>query len=258
MEKFEGKWLPESNDYKSACLRLSRNLNNFKRDLAYSIFVGNDLRDVQTAQSFYNYILINYSYLLENDNIKRFLVNDRIGNPNTYNFNGVNISPGTLRFMKVLGDILSIDKNIENIIEIGSGYGGQALVIKSFLEDVKYSVVDIPESLALSKSYLSGNGCDVTFIDTDNVVVDNKYDLVISDYCLSELDLVGVKFYVDNIIANCKYGYFTVNSNDELLNMLVTQLNNVFEQVIINKEFPKTSYHDNHLIICKNNKTLND
>lgn len=256
MKKFEGKWLPSSEDYKNACIDISKNLNNFKRNSIYATFIGNDLRNEETAVAFYNHIKNNYSFLLETNILNKFLINDNIGNPMIYNIEGIKISPGTLRFMKVLGDILNINKNIKNIIEIGSGYGGQCLIIKSYSNNINYCLVDIPESLLLSKSYLNKNNCDAIFIDTENIIVDENYDLVISDYCLSELDYVGIEFYKKNIINRCKYGYFTINSKGELFNMLITQLNTVFSNVQINKEIPKTTYHDNYVIICKNNKFL--
>ena len=115
MKKFEGKWLPDSNTYKDACINISINLNNFKRNPIYAGYIGNDLRNEQTAIAFYNYIKNNYFFLLNKDYLNSFITNDKIGNPMIYNIDGINISSGTLRFMKVLGDILSIDKDIKKI-----------------------------------------------------------------------------------------------------------------------------------------------
>jgi hypothetical protein len=256
MKRFEGKWLPPADKYKEACREISINLDGFKRNSIYSCFIGNDLRDEQTAIKFYSFIKENYPFLLEGKTINKFLINDNIGNPMIYGIENLRISPGTLRFIKVLGDILAIDNKINNIIEIGSGYGGQALIIKTYSNDIDYSLVDIPESLLVSKSYLNKNNCDVTFVSTDEIITKDYYDLVISDYCLSELDLTGIAFYVNNIINKCKYGYFTVNSVGVTLDKIVEQLNTVFGVVEINKERPKTTYHDNNIIICKNNKIL--
>jgi len=251
--EFEGKWLVTEEDYKKSCIKISENLNGFKRNSIYSKFVGNDLRDKNTAILFYNFIEQNYPFFLEK--IDNFLINDRIGNPKIYEINGVNISPGTLRFIKVLGDILTISPNVSNIIEIGSGYGGQCLITKTYL-DVDYSVVDIPESLLISKKYLNENNCDVIFINTDNIVIDDYYDLVISDYCLSELDMNGIYFYINEIVKKCKSAYITANATNDRFDKLISELNEIFSDLNVSKETPKTSEHDNYIIMCKNNKLI--
>ena len=255
MKNFEGVWLPSVEEFKLECVKISKNLDNFKQNPVYANFIGNDLRDEETAIAFYKHIKENYPLLLERDTIDKFCKNDIIGSPYIYDIETNTISPGTLRFMRVLGDILEIDKDINSIVEIGSGYGGQCLVIKSYM-DVDYSLVDIPESLLVSSAYLKLNKCDAKFMDTLNIRTDRYYDLVISDYCLSELDLTGITFYVENIISKCKHGYFTVNSSGTLFNELVKQLKTIFDTVSVEKEIPKTSYHDNHIIICKSNKLV--
>ena len=256
--KFEGRWLPPADQFKKVCIEISKDLSNFKRNSIYSGFIGNDLRNKVTAIAFYEHIRGNYPYLLEKNLLNNFLINDRIGAPYIYNIDGVKISPGTLRFMRVLGDILNIDDEIKNIVEIGSGYGGQALIIKSYLTMVDYNLIDIPESMMVARSYLRENNCNVTFMDINNINSDNYYDLVISDYCLSELDLDGIGFYIKNIIEKCKYGYFTVNSISDsvLFKELTEQLNSIFNDVSITEEVPKTSHHSNHIFICKDNKIL--
>ena len=254
MKKFEGKWLPPADKFKNACIEIvNSNLENFKRHPIYSSFIGNDLRNEQIAINFYRHVEKNYSYLLKEETLKQFLNNDRIGNPFTYNIDGIVISPGTLRFMRVLGDIIEIYDEMSDIIEIGSGYGGQSLIIKSYFNDINYTLVDIPESLSVAKRYLMENNFEPTFIDTNDVSVNDYYDLVISDYCLSELDVEGIEFYINNIINKCKYAYITANSMGILFDELVKQLNNIFDNVEIIPELPKTSNNDNHIIICKDN-----
>lgn len=251
MKKFNGKWLPESEDYKKICLKLLNDLKDFKRNNIYSYFVGNDLRSNSIANDFYNFIKLEYPTLLISDNINKFSCNDKIGAPNLYRIEKIIISPGTLRFMKVLGDVFKIDPKINKIIEIGSGYGGQALIFKKYNENIDYSIIDIPESLSLAKSYLKVNEVEVKSISIDSISLEDKYDLVISDYCLSELDYDEVKFYADNVISKCNYGYFTVNNNGESLEKLIYLLKKHFSFVDVSEEKPKTSHHKNHIIICK-------
>jgi putative sugar O-methyltransferase len=222
--KFKGKWLPEKDSYKKACLRLSKNLSNFKRDSEYVPFVGNDTRPLETVLAFDEVVKLPY-----------VSKNDKIGNPILHNGK----SAATLRFAKVVQDIKS---EYKTVIEIGAGYGGQCLVLKE-LKKVDYTIIDIPEALELSKAYLKANNVECTFISSDNVKK-SYCDLLISDYCLSELDEAGINFYLDNI--KFKTGHFAINQNFDLI---INRLKQEYK-VEVYDETPKTSRHNNKLVIA--------
>jgi len=255
MKQFIGKWIPnleiKQAMYEQACEEISLNLKGFKRHSAYRAFIANDLRDEKTAVSFYQYIKREYPFLLEESALVKFQKNDEIGSPNLYKIEGNVFSPGTLRFMKVLGDILKRNKKIKSIIEIGSGYGGQCLVIKQYAPEIAYTLLDITKSLKVSKKYLGENNCPAVFVDADNIMLEESYDLCISDYCLSEFDIKGVKFYINEVLSKCKAAYITANKNGISTNLLITLLENVFSEVWATMEYPKTSYHNNVIIYCK-------
>lgn len=255
MKQFTGTWLTnmtgKSDMYKNACISLSQDLTSFKRNPVYNCFIGNDMRDEKTATAFYYYIKEKYPFLLEEKLFSKFQQNDFIGNPNLYSIEGKIISPGTLRFMKVLGDIFLAVNDISSIVEIGSGYGGQCFIFKQFDSNIEYTLLDISESLQISKKYLSENNCEAIYMDTNNIV-GKPYALCISDYCLSEFDLEGTKFYINNVVKKCKAAYITTNSIGIPLFELVSLLQKVFPTVIVTPEEPKTSAHCNHIIICKN------
>lgn len=244
-KQFEGAWEAEDQVWRNRCLELSKDLTSFKRDGIYNRKIANDVRPENIAVMFFNYIKSTYPDLYEK--LDTFSTNDTIGQPNIYNIEGNNVSPGTLRFIKVLGDI--IDLNPKSIVEIGSGYGGQCKIIKDYLS-LDYTLVDIPESLTLAKSYLNHFNIEANFMDTNNIQNGN-YDLVISDYCLSELDNDGITFYVNNIIKNCKYGYFTINDSSPQKDHLINELTEVFDKVNINTEQPNSSSNINLLVTCK-------
>jgi len=138
IESASGKWNPIDDqvgqNYVSVCNFLSQNLAEFKRHPFYCTVVGNDLRDEKTAINFFNYLKENSPKLFEK--IKLFRLNDSIGSPNIYNIEGVAISPGTLRYLRVLHDIIEI--NPTSILEVGGGYGGQALVTKLYNKNIQY------------------------------------------------------------------------------------------------------------------------
>jgi hypothetical protein len=240
--KFQGKWQVNDSGFRKACMRLSTDLDNFKRDPEYRKIVGNDCRSREIAENFFNFLKDDPKF---QNNINEFLVNDRIGNPFTYEIGGITISPGTLVFMKVLFDFAYLKP--KSIIEIGSGYGGQCLITKKYFPKVDYTLIDIPDSLALAKAYLTANKIKANYISTEDLPDTFQADLCISNYCIGELDIEGIDFYIDNIISKCKYAYITSSHNQRLLieNRLRKYSNDVFPY----DEFPSTS-NQNIIIKC--------
>jgi hypothetical protein len=115
----------------------------------------------------------------------------------------------------------------------------------------KYTCIDIPEAIELIRDYLDYfEMLDGVELQTTNDVKEDKYDLVISDYCLSELDSNGVDFYIENVIKDSKYGYFTINAGAPVRDHLLKRLNEVYNSVNIEPEIPATSKHKNEIIFC--------
>jgi len=126
---------------------------------------------------------------------------------------------------------------INNIVEIGAGYGNLALKIKRIYKNVKYVIVDLPEVLLIQHYYLSKHDPDykiVNLINPDEFLHDNvgDYDcdfllipfheyskisfsmeLVINNRSLGEMPKEMLKEYVDWIEKNIKTGglFYTVN-----------------------------------------------
>ncbi len=242
--KFQGKWMPDKESFREVCKDISKNLTRFKQRHEYASFIGNDVRNKETAEMFYEHIMQNYTYL--DKSFDAFFTNDNVGNPITHQIGKRKMSVGTLRFIKVLGDILQFCTP-KSIIEIGSGYGGQCKVTKDYL-NLDYTLVDIPESLGVAEAYLKEFGIKPTLLSTDSIPETGEYDLVISDYCLGELDRVGIDFYMENIISKCHNAYVTVNDNDNT-QYILESLKPLFKSVSFKEEEPKTSHHQN-FIIC--------
>lgn len=255
--KFNGKWLPDDKAFRKECLKIAEDLTGFKKNQVYCRFINNDNRSYDTAMAFYKFIVNNYPKLIEF--FEFFKENDKVGDPTTYNLGPHVISPGTLRFIKVLGDVyplLLLKPKLDgayHIAEIGSGYGGQCKIIKSLFPHCYYDLIDIPESLAVAKSYLHRSD-RVKFIDCNNI--DHwGHDLVISDYCISEMDEDGVDFYINAVIQYGRNGYFTCNGIG-VFNYFVDQLHKMFSQVRIVNEEPKTTRHNNFIIYAMGNRYL--
>ena len=164
---------------------------------------------IEQGQLYYN--------LLKNTDIinsfDKFKINDTLGNPITFDYGVGDVSPTTLRYMKVLNDLMdNWDLNGMNIIEIGCGYGGQYTILKQLIDVKSYSVVDLPEVIKLTERYLKTLKIDsgVVFMDgTSSGTEYGNYDLIISNYAISECTEKVQKEYLEKIISKCSHGYIT-------------------------------------------------
>lgn len=132
------------------------------------------------------------------------------------------ISPSTLRYIKVLLELEEMFGNLDNfkIIEIGGGYGGQSLLIQKYFTNIDYTIVDLPEVGMLANKYLGVHNLTHTKIyNVDDIVKPVEYDLVISNYAISECSKFVQDIYISNIIKSSKRGYITYNHISHLFNI---------------------------------------
>jgi len=116
------------------------------------------------------------------------------------------------------------DLNGMNIIEIGCGYGGQYTILKQLIDVKSYSVVDLPEVIKLTERYLKTLKIDsgVVFMDgTSSGTEYGNYDLIISNYAISECTEKVQKEYLEKIISKCSHGYITYNDIHQHFNLNV-------------------------------------
>lgn len=173
--------------------------------------VGHVYEDLSSTE--FNVKTSNYQDIID--------LNDSIGDPVTYNYGGKEMSPTNLRYIyhsiliKSKCDAWFTKKKIK-IVEIGGGYGGLCLFIKKMFKDyeVDYTIVDLPEPGMLQKKYLSAVGQNdvkiVSCFDVDSLS-NQKFDLVISNYCISEISEENKNQYFEKIIINCDKKFFVWN-----------------------------------------------
>ena len=255
----KGKWIPLDtigSPFVVECDKICDNeelFKNFKRNGVFCGIIGNDVRDKNTSDQLYNKLK---GTKIFND-IDTYKTNDIYGNPVLFEYPEIgHISPGTLYFMDVLNDIKDKIGDISNlnIVEIGSGYGGQAKILLDY--GVKtYTCIDLKEPLRLCEKYLNlFNYNNVHFINTDKLdgldeYFFEQYDLVISNWCLSEFDIDGMSYYINKIIKNVHRGYFLMNIWDkERKEYLINTLNNLFTKVNIYEENIKSAWSNNFLL----------
>lgn len=256
MTENKGKWLAEAaNSFFKECSNIVNDeklFDNFKQNNIFTKIIGNDVRSTAIANQCFE--KIKDSNLLKL--IDKFKTNDKYGNPLLNSHENIGeISGGTLYFIFILNDIINKIGDIKdlNIIEIGSGYGGQAKIILDYGVN-NYTCVDVKEPLSLCKKYLGlFSYKNVNFLETSEIKNSNlikSNDLVISNWCLSEFDLDGIKYYVDYIVKKCNSGYFLMNCWDtERQNFVRTEMAKYFSSITIIGEEIQTHHSGNNFLL---------
>lgn len=235
--------------YPNICIKASMDLtvfSNFRRNKIYQKTLEHVSFDLGKA-----YLQeIPKSLFEKMDSFKK---NDEWGNPELYEYPQIGkISPSTLRYIKVLGDLLNLFETLDNlnICEIGVGYGGQCRIINSVTSPNHYTLVDIQPALMLTQRYLDNYILNsVVSYKTMNELEIQKYDLVISNYAFSELPRNIQDVYLNKIILNSKKGYITFNEMvPEYFNSYKRdELIDIIPNSHINEEIPLT--HPKNCII---------
>jgi putative sugar O-methyltransferase len=200
-------------NYLDVCLQASQDLsvfNNFKSNRSYNHILEHV--EQNHGQEYFNIINKNYPELL--DYFDKFITNDEVGNPAVFKYDRWFISPTTLRYIKVLGDLKLYFGSLNNldIIEIGCGYGGQCKIIHDLFKPKSYTLLDLLEPSLLQQKYLEHYQITAKFFIPDKLEY-AVYNLVISNYAFNELDNSTMEFYKNNVIDYSSSGYFTIINN---------------------------------------------
>lgn len=207
----------DDNIYPNFCLKAVNSDNifkNFRRNKDLIRMQGNLLKD--KGEEFLKIIINEYRDLFHF--IDYFKENDCVGNPKTFAYPIIGkISPVTLRQIKILGNLLSLFKDLSDftICEIGIGFGGQYKIIDKMCRIRDYTLVDILPALKLTDKYLKKSIYKIrssySLITPDKVSSKLNFDLVISNYAFSELKREFQQLYINNIILKSKRGYMIMN-----------------------------------------------
>ncbi len=143
-----------------------------------------------------------------------------VGNPRLSKFEDSELSPTILRYINVSLDLAKkFPKNkFENIVEIGAGYGGQALILEKFYNIKHYTLIDLPQVNQLIKKFFSHHNPNFqySFSEIENYKSNKNYDLFISNYAFSELPKQLQLTAIKNIVSNTNYGYMIVNNFNKI------------------------------------------
>jgi putative sugar O-methyltransferase len=248
--------ISDVDSYKKVCLDAAINdsiFNNFKNISSYNEILEHVSKE--QGQLYLEYINSNFTDM--DQFIESFKKNDIYGGTLLSNYDKIgDISPSTLRYIKVLSDLKNLFNNLENmkVVEIGVGYGGQCFILNQYYKIKEYSLIDLNESLLLTNKYLQK--LDVSnhrIINIDNISdLDEDFDLVISNYAYSELSRELQDLYYEKIIKRSKNGYFTYNFISELFNIDSYSKEEVFNKfsdknLKVMNEYPNT--FENNMIL---------
>jgi putative sugar O-methyltransferase len=147
---------------------------------------------------------------------------DRIGAPHTFRYEGAMLAPTTLRYGKVLCDLLSAFPHflkLKSMAEIGIGYGGQARIISEYCaampgELETYTCIDLAPVLELARRYLDNFHLlpQMRFCTRIEIPQQSRFDLAISNYAFSELDRTLQENYLRGVLLKSRSGYLTMNT----------------------------------------------
>jgi hypothetical protein len=222
--------------------------SNFKQDPIYTTILEHTSKD--QALQYINYI---ERSKLDLTKISKLKSNDEQGSPSLQQYNNEifdNISPSTIRYIKVLSEIVDIFTHLngKDVIEIGVGYGGQCKVIMDYFNVNSYQLVDLDVVLELSKKYLSKYNYSNVYFNRPYL---DKYDLVISNYAITECNRDTQLKYIDNIVNVSRHGYITCNYISDVFNVnslskeeFISKIN---KNIFIQPETPQT--HTNNFLL---------
>jgi hypothetical protein len=206
--------MSDNQKYPDFCVKASNNskiFNDFRRKGIYHEILEHV--DFDFGELYLDEIEKKNGLLLTD--IESFKQNDTWGNPNVFEYKGIGkISPSTLRYIKVYGDLISFFESLDGmkICEIGVGYGGQCRIINSASNPSSYTLVDIKPALMLTQTYLDKFSLNsVLKYKTMNELENDHFDLLISNYAFTELPRHIQDIYLKKIILNSKRGYITYN-----------------------------------------------
>lgn len=190
----------------------------FKNDPMYRVV----LEHLDPGQGAYYLECIERSSLRLSSELEKFSINDTLGKPKdivpVQGLDGkqILITPSTIRYVKVLADLLFEFGSLDGmkIIEVGGGYGGQALVISQDCNFDSYHLIDLEDPANLAKKYLSHFKIENVGIYTPDALPDMDFDLVVSNYAFSEVAKSTQDLYIDKVLSRCARGYITWNNEN--------------------------------------------
>ena len=198
-------------EYRQACSEAARDPSMFRRK-------GPIRRSIDCASEIHGgkYFLMARARW---PSMAKFKLLDSVGNPDLYEYGRWNFSPSTMRYAGTLSDIIDFFGELKDmdVVEIGGGYGGQCAAASLFGGYRSWTIIDLPEALEMARAYLGALGVKAIY---KTKPPGGQWDLVISNYAISECEAATHEMYRRNVLLKSTRGYVTYNrkeGRDELL-----------------------------------------
>ncbi|HET6289162.1 MAG TPA: putative sugar O-methyltransferase [Amycolatopsis sp.] len=139
-----------------------------------------------------------------------------VGDPISVTYHGEQVDLDYLRAALELEFIAKqVDLDKAEVLEIGAGYGRTAHAIISNHEISGYCVVDLPNTLELSRKYLAAvlteeQFAKVDFVPVDEIestLADRNFDLCLNIDSMAEMSAETVRSYLALIDQRCRHFY---------------------------------------------------
>jgi hypothetical protein len=148
--------------------------------------------------------------------LNKFSQSDSVGHPALYFYNELErvMSSATMRYIRILIELKNTFGSLDDIdiIEIGSGYGGQCKIIYDLFTPKSYTLVDLPEALEVARKYLHYFRIPVIYRAINDLNY-SSYNLCISNFAYSEIEREEQQFYEKDIIRFSHAGYMICNGH---------------------------------------------
>jgi hypothetical protein len=200
---------PTLESYLQACKDAVKNITTFKQDERLHAIFEHCPKSI--ADEYHKQIpewLLNKGF-----------TNDFYGSPRLHNYGQKKFSTSTLQYIGVLANLVRMFGSLDGwrIVEIGGGYGGQCRTITDVYNVGCYHIIDLPEVCELQRKYCQA--------ECYTLPTGQQYDLVISNYALSEI--VNNKLYIDEVVKKAKHGYLTCNTDFVQLDFEHSRVNDI-------------------------------
>lgn len=202
-------------NYRKTCLEMSESdeFENFKQNPDYRKMLEGGPKE--TGEYFLGLIKKHELYNTFIDNLDKFLINDSVGNPDIYDFgNNIVSSSTSLKYSYNILNIFQLigDDKINNLVEVGPGYGGLSIILDKFLNFEKITFIDLEEANLFNKRYVKefpefSKKC--SFLSSDNYQEEtfNETDLFIGVNSFTEDKVSVQEDYYKYVISKSKYSY---------------------------------------------------
>jgi len=140
----------------------------------------------------------------------RFRESDALGSPQTYDYGKYgHFSPTTLHHIFIAAEIqekIGFSPSA-HILQIGGGYGGLCKILHDRGAWERYTIVDLPQHLALARKTLEKQGItNVCFQTPEDFSPCTQYDMVISDLSFSEFARSTQKRWIATLVPRARSG----------------------------------------------------